>query len=57
MRAHLDCIPCFLRQALQAVRFTTMNEEIHEKVLRKVITVLQEIDWKQPPPQIASIVH
>ncbi len=57
MRAHLDCIPCFLRQALQAVRFTTMNEEIHEKVLRKVITVLQEIDWKQTPPQIARIVH
>ncbi|NVM52666.1 MAG: DUF89 family protein [Candidatus Helarchaeota archaeon] len=57
MRTHLDCIPCFQRQALQAVRFTTDDEKTQERVLRKVITALQQIDWKQTPPQIARIVH
>ncbi|MFX1296020.1 MAG: DUF89 domain-containing protein [Promethearchaeota archaeon] len=57
MKTHLDCIPCFQRQALQAVRFTTDDERTQERVLRKVITALQQIDWKQTPPQIARIVH
>lgn len=57
MRTHLDCIPCFQRQALQAVRFTTDDENIQERVLRKVVNALEKLDWKQTPPQIARIVH
>ncbi len=57
MKANLDCIPCFQRQALQAVRFTTDDQAVQERVLRKVIVALQELDWKQTPPQIARVVH
>ncbi|MHA1132249.1 MAG: damage-control phosphatase ARMT1 family protein [Candidatus Helarchaeota archaeon] len=57
MKANLDCIPCFLRQALEAVRFITDDEIIQERVLRKVLTELQDIDWQQTPPQIARKVH
>ncbi|HUY00812.1 MAG TPA: ARMT1-like domain-containing protein [Candidatus Deferrimicrobium sp.] len=57
MRAHLDCIPCFQRQALQAVRFITDDEIIQERILRLVLEALQKIDWKQVPPQIARIIH
>lgn len=57
MKANLDCIPCFQRQALQAVRFITEDQKIQERVLRKVIKALEKADWKQTPPQIARIVH
>ncbi len=39
------------------MRFITRDEEIQEKILRKVIRVLQDMNWKQSPPQIARIVH
>ena len=44
MKAHLDCIPCFLRQALQAARFATDAEEMQEKVLREALKILGDCD-------------
>ncbi|MHA1300514.1 MAG: damage-control phosphatase ARMT1 family protein [Candidatus Helarchaeota archaeon] len=57
MKAHLDCIPCFQKQALQATRFVTDDEKTQEKILRKVITELLNADWKKTPPELARIVH
>ena len=36
MRTNLDCFPCFLRQALEAVRMVTQNEGIQRKALNSV---------------------
>jgi uncharacterized protein with ATP-grasp and redox domains len=36
MQIYLDCIPCFVRQALDSARLVTDDEQIHEKVSRKV---------------------
>lgn len=57
MKSNLDCIPCFQRQALQAVRFITADEGVQEKVLHRVLSELQQIPWDQTPPQIARIVY
>jgi uncharacterized protein with ATP-grasp and redox domains len=57
MKLNLDCIPCFQRQALQAVRFISDNEELHEKVLREVTKNLLESDWNLTPPELAHKVH
>lgn len=57
MKVHLDCIPCFLKQALEAVRFVTDDEELQEGILRDVIFELQEMDWRKKPPEIAHVVH
>jgi len=57
MKLNLDCIPCFQRQALQAVRFISDNEELHEKVLREVAKNLLESDWNLTPPELAHKVH
>jgi len=35
MKVHLDCIPCFQRQALQAARFVTDDESKQEEILRE----------------------
>jgi len=57
MKLNLDCIPCFQRQALQAVRFISNDEELHEKVLREVTKKLLESNWNSTPPELAREVH
>jgi len=57
MKLNLDCIPCFQRQALQAVRFISNDEELHQKVLRGVTKKLLESNWDSTPPELAHEVH
>src|SRR4030042_610417 len=57
MRTHLDCFPCFLRQALEASRMATNNEEIQRKVLNSVLSILSNISIYANPPEIAHLVH
>jgi uncharacterized protein with ATP-grasp and redox domains len=57
MRTHLDCIPCFQRQALQAARFVTDDAAIQEACLRRVLEELVGMDWRSKPPDMAHVVH
>jgi uncharacterized protein with ATP-grasp and redox domains len=57
MKVNLDCIPCFQRQALQAVRFISDDEKIQERVLREVAKKLLESNWDVTPPELAHQVH
>jgi uncharacterized protein with ATP-grasp and redox domains len=57
MKLNLDCIPCFQRQALQAVRFISNDEELHQKVLREVTKTLLKSNWDLTPPELAHEVH
>ena len=57
MKLNLDCVPCFQRQALQAIRFVSIDEETHEELLRKVMQKLLELKWDSTPPELAREVH
>jgi len=57
MKVHLDCIPCFLRQALQAARFATDDREKHEEVLRTALTIIDRSSWHATPSEIGQSVH
>ena len=57
MKLNIDCIPCFQRQALQAVRFISDDEKLHEKVLREVTKMLLSSSWESTPPELAHEVH
>jgi uncharacterized protein with ATP-grasp and redox domains len=57
MKLNLDCIPCFQRQALQAVRFINDDEKLQEKVLKEVVKGLLASDWESTPPELAHKVH
>jgi len=57
MKINLDCVLCFQRQALQAVRFISDNEQVHEKVLRDVMKKLLDLNWDASPPEMAHEVH
>jgi hypothetical protein len=57
MKAYLDCIPCFLRQSLEAARMATKKEEIHAKVLKAVMRYLQQASFNKTPPELSKHVH
>ena len=57
MRIFLDCIPCFVRQALDAARLATDDMQIHEQVLREVLVLAKDLDMSQSPPIMGQKIH
>ncbi|MDY6855497.1 MAG: ARMT1-like domain-containing protein [Thermodesulfobacteriota bacterium] len=57
MKTYLDCIPCFLRQALEASRMATEDEAVRRKVIESVMERLPRLSFDVSPPEIAQVVH
>jgi uncharacterized protein with ATP-grasp and redox domains len=57
METHFDCIPCFVRQTLEAVRFVTSDAQRQEQVLREVLRRVAEMNMRQSPPEMAQWIH
>ncbi|MCD6453539.1 MAG: DUF89 family protein [Dehalococcoidales bacterium] len=57
MKTYLDCIPCFLRQALAAARAATDDEQVHHRVLKLVAPRIVELPLEVTPPEIAQQVY
>lgn len=57
MKTSIDCIPCFVRQALQATRFVSVYPSVHEGVLREILRCLAALDLDQPPPLVGQMIH
>jgi len=57
MRTYFDCIPCFVRQTLDAARLATDDEQIHEKVVREVLRLAVDLDMSRSPPSIGQQIH
>ena len=57
MKSTLDCIPCFVRQALEAARFVSDDPAVHEQALREVLRLTLEMDFNQSPPLIGQRIH
>jgi len=61
MKSKLECIPCLLKQSLNAAEMVTDDQVVHEQVLKLVMTELLDVPLGRSPPTIAhtvySIVH
>jgi uncharacterized protein with ATP-grasp and redox domains len=57
MNTSYDCIPCFIRQALDAARLTTSDEAIHEQVLRGVLEAASKMNLDESPPVMGQYIH
>jgi len=57
MRTFLDCVPCFVRQALDAVRLVSSDEALHERVLRGVLDAASVLPFDRSPPHIGREIH
>lgn len=53
----MDCIPCFVRQALSAARLATDDEQIHKQVVRNILRLSADLDMNQSPPVLGQQLH
>jgi uncharacterized protein with ATP-grasp and redox domains len=56
MKTYLDCVPCFLRQALEAARLAGATEKQQKKILMKLARKLLKISLDMPPSATARDV-
>ena len=57
MKTFFDCIPCFVRQALDSGRRATDDDTIHEQVLRGTLRAISEMDLRGTPPAMGYKIH
>jgi uncharacterized protein with ATP-grasp and redox domains len=57
MKTSLDCIPCLLRQTLEAARLVSTDTVVHEQIIRDVLRWAGEMDFAQSPPAVAQRIH
>jgi len=57
MKTFFDCIPCFVRQALDSVRRATDDETVQEQVLRATLRAISEMDLRGSPPAMGHKIH
>jgi len=57
MRTYLDCLPCFLSQALRAARIATDDEAEIKRVLDAVGMMLSEIPLDSTPPETGRRIY
>ncbi len=57
MNMCLDCIPCFVRQAADAVRMSVSSEEEQSRLMHSVLAWLGGMDLDQTPPAASQMIH
>ena len=57
MKAHPDCIPCFVNLALDSSRELGLDEDATRDLLTRILGLLKDLDWSQPPPLTGRRAH
>lgn len=57
MKTFLDCLPCFLKQALKAGRVATSDEQIIKEILDKVGDSIKDIPLENTPPETGGLIY
>ncbi len=57
MQTSLDCLPCFMRQALSAARIATDSPALQQQILHRAARLLAEFDLGASPPENAVALY
>lgn len=57
MKTYLDCIPCFMGQALRAGRIATKDEKKIKDLLNVIGGLIKDIPMENTPPETARIIY
>ncbi len=57
MRTYLECIPCLLKQTIEASVMATEDRDLHLKAVQEVAKFLIDTDIDRSPPEISTEVH
>jgi hypothetical protein len=57
VKTYLDCIPCFIRQGLEAARSVSADEVVIARALKRVLAETATFDLNLSPPEMGQIIH
>jgi uncharacterized protein with ATP-grasp and redox domains len=57
MQTQLECIPCFIRQSLEALKQVCDDDEIIMRSLKRVLREASEFDLTLSPPEMGQRIH
>ncbi|MBN2301428.1 MAG: DUF89 family protein [Lentisphaerae bacterium] len=57
MNTAIECIPCFVRQAAEAVEMSVEDKIGKEHLLRRLLAEIAESDWSVMPVKIAQMIQ
>lgn len=57
MRTYPGCIPCLLRQSLNALNLCSGDEAMTFTVLKRILHCAADFEMKQSPPEMAMYIH
>lgn len=57
MKIFSDCLPCMLRQVLEAAYMVTNDEEIHEKIMDEALEILSKHKQYNYAPELCQAMH
>jgi len=57
MRTYLDCIPYFIKTALEMARLVDANEITHKEILDEVARMIPNFSLGSSPPEMARMIH
>ncbi|MCK5823742.1 MAG: DUF89 family protein [Bacteroidales bacterium] len=57
MKTYLDCLPCFMQQALRAGRMATNDEKKLKEILSSVGAMIKDIPMQNTPPETGDAIY
>ena len=57
MKSAVDCLSCFMKQALRVARISSKDEAVHLEAARAVAALLPQMDMSLTPPENAVAVY
>ena len=57
MKTSLDCLPCLLRQATDAIRLGTREGDADPMVIRELLLASTTLDFTQSPPRLSGTLQ
>ncbi len=57
MKTYLDCMPCFVQQALDAVSMATDDSRVRLRVMRRVLRAMSGFPLDSSPLRMAAQIH
>lgn len=57
MKTYLECVPCFIKQSLEATKMVTNDKKIQTKVLKEILKHLSNASFDSSPPELSREVH
>jgi len=57
MKTYLDCLPCFMSQALRAGRMATNDEKKIKELLDDVGCMIKDIPMESTPPETGDLIY